>query len=84
MPFYCLYYYKQAQQLKPNDSRMIIALGETYERLDRTENALKCYYKACTMGDIEGSALTKLAKYAYIVFIFIIFLRLLFVDCMIN
>jgi anaphase-promoting complex subunit 8 len=63
MYFYCLYYYKQAQQLKPNDSRMIIALGETYEKLEKTENALKCYYKACTVGDIEGQALIKLAKY---------------------
>lgn len=62
MPFYCLYYYKQAQHLKPNDSRMIIALGETYEKLDQTENALKCYYKACSVGDIEGSGLVKLAK----------------------
>jgi anaphase-promoting complex subunit 8 len=62
MYFYCLYYYKQAQQLKPNDSRMIIALGETYEKLEKTENALKCYYKACTVGDIEGQALIKLAK----------------------
>lgn len=62
MPFYCLYYYKQAQQLRPNDSRMIIALGETYEKLDKFENALKCYYKACNVGDIEGMALIKLAK----------------------
>lgn len=62
MPFYCLYYYKKAQQLRPNDSRMIIALGETYEKLDKLENALKCYYKACNMGDVEGFALIKLAK----------------------
>lgn len=62
MPFYCLYYYKQAQKLRPNDSRMIIALGETYEKLEKIENALKCYYKACNVGDIEGMALIKLAK----------------------
>lgn len=68
MPFYCLYYYKKAQQLRPNDSRMIIALGETYEKLDKSENALKCYYKACNMGDVEGFALIKLAKYTLIYF----------------
>ncbi|KAJ8958555.1 hypothetical protein NQ314_006394 [Rhamnusium bicolor] len=62
MPNYCLHYYKQAQQLKPNDSRMVIALGEAYEKLDATENALKCYYKACSLGDVEGTALIKLAK----------------------
>lgn len=62
MPYYCLYYYKQAQQLKPNDSRMIIAIGDTYEKLEKTENALKCYLKACTIGDVEGLALVKLAK----------------------
>lgn len=59
---YCVYYYKQAQQLRPNDSRMLIALGETYERIEKIENALKCFYKACNVGDIEGIALMKLAK----------------------
>lgn len=63
MFYYCIYYYKQAQQLRPNDSRMIIALGETYEKLDKIDNALKCYYKAWNVGDIEGTALIKLAKY---------------------
>lgn len=62
MPYYCMYYYKQAQHLRPIDSRMIIALGETYEKLDKIENALKCYYKACNVGDIEGMALVKLGK----------------------
>lgn len=62
MYHYCLYYYKQAQQLKPRDSRMVIALGETYEKLDKVENALKCYYKASNCGDIEGTALMKMAK----------------------
>lgn len=62
MPFYCLYYYKQAQQLRPNDSRMLIALGETYEKLDKVQEALKCYYKARSVGDIEGFALLRLGK----------------------
>lgn len=70
MYVYSLYYYKQAQQLKPNDSRMIIALGETYEKLEKTENALKCYDKACIVGDIEGQAIIKMAKYISVLFIY--------------
>lgn len=74
MPFYCLYYYKKAQQLRPNDSRMILALGETYEKLEKSENALKCYYKACNMGDVEGFALIKLAKYVINQFLLLLLL----------
>lgn len=62
MTYYCLYYYKQAQQLRPNDSRMLVALGETYERLDKVQEALKCFYKARSVGDIEGGAVFKLAR----------------------
>lgn len=61
MPFYGLYYYKQAQLLRPRDSRMVTALGEAYEKQDRIPEALKCYYKACNVGDIEGMALIRLA-----------------------
>lgn len=63
MSYYCLYYYKQAQQLRPNDSRMLVALGDTYERLDKVQEALKCFYKARSVGDIEGGAIFKLARY---------------------
>ncbi|KAF7992968.1 hypothetical protein HCN44_005749 [Aphidius gifuensis] len=62
MPFYGLYYYKQAQRLRPHDSRMILALGEAYEKQDKIQDALKCFYKACNVGDIEGMALIKLAN----------------------
>ncbi|XP_012266699.1 cell division cycle protein 23 homolog [Athalia rosae] len=62
MPFYGLYYYKQAQLLRPHDSRMVLALGEAYEKQEKIQDALKCYYKACNVGDIEGMALIKLAK----------------------
>lgn len=58
---YSLYYYKKAQQLRPHDSRMLVALGETYEKLEKTSNALKCYQKAYNVGDIEGMAILKLA-----------------------
>lgn len=66
MPFYGLYYYKQAQLLRPHDSRMVLALGEAYEKQDKIQDALKCYYKACNVGDIEGMALLKLATYVSI------------------
>lgn len=62
MPIYSLYYYKMSHQLRPSDSRMLVALGETYEKLDRSEFALKCYQKACNVGDIEGIALMKLGQ----------------------
>lgn len=65
MPFYGLYYYKQAQLLRPHDSRMVLALGEAYEKQDKIQDALKCYYKACNVGDIEGMALLKLATYVF-------------------
>lgn len=63
MPFYGLYYYKQAQLLRPHDSRMVLALGEAYEKQEKIQDAVKCYYKACNVGDIEGMALIKLATY---------------------
>lgn len=65
MPFYGLYYYKQAQLLRPHDSRMVLALGEAYEKQDKIQDALKCYYKACNVGDIEGMALIKLATQVF-------------------
>ena len=42
---------------------MVMALGDTYEKLDRLQEAKKCYWKAHSIGDIEGQALVKLAKY---------------------
>lgn len=35
MYYYCLYYYKKAQELRPNDSRMLVALGGAYEKLEK-------------------------------------------------
>jgi len=61
--FYCLYYYKRAQELRPHDSRMLVALGECYERMERHVDAMKCYWKAHNVGDMEGGiALFQLAK----------------------
>lgn len=61
MPSFSIYYYKIAQQLRPYDSRMLVALGETYEKLEKHSNALRSYRKACNVGDIEGIALLRLA-----------------------
>ena len=47
---------------RPNDSRMIMALGECYEKLDRLQEAKKCFWKAHRIGDIEETSLFKLAK----------------------
>ena len=54
MHHYCLYYFKQAQELRPSDSRMLVALGESYEKLDKLQDAKKCFWKAYCVGDIEG------------------------------
>ncbi|PIK54004.1 putative cell division cycle protein 23-like isoform X2 [Apostichopus japonicus] len=62
MYFYCIYYFRQAQQLRPNDSRMLVALGESYEKLDKVVEAKKCYWRAYSVGDLEGIALVRLAK----------------------
>ena len=41
---------------------MLVALGESYEKLEKTQEAKKCYWRAYSVGDIEGTALIKLAK----------------------
>ena len=50
MPFYALYYYKKTQELRPNDSRMLVALGQMYEKLDKIDDAMKCFWKAHCVG----------------------------------
>lgn len=63
MPLYSLYYYRMAQSLKPDDSRMLVALGDAYDKLERLHDAKKCYWKAHCVGDLECIALLRLAKY---------------------
>lgn len=41
---------------------MLVALGESYEKLEKWEEAKKCFLKAHSVGDIEGIALLRLAK----------------------
>uniref|UniRef100_A0A8C9EN85 Cell division cycle 23 n=1 Tax=Pavo cristatus TaxID=9049 RepID=A0A8C9EN85_PAVCR len=47
---------------RPNDSRMLVALGECYEKLNQLVEAKKCYWRAYAVGDVEKMALVKLAK----------------------
>ena len=59
---YSLYYYKQAYLLRPNDSRFIVALADVYVKLEKWDEAKRCYIKAYSVGDYEGTSLCKLAK----------------------
>lgn len=47
---------------KPKDSRMAMALGKFYEKIERPQEPKKCFWKAHVVGYIEGMALIKLAK----------------------
>ncbi|GMT37617.1 hypothetical protein PFISCL1PPCAC_28914 [Pristionchus fissidentatus] len=60
---YALYYYQRAHKAKPQDSRMLVALAEVYQRLSRNVDAEKCLIKAYKVGDMEGTALLHLAKH---------------------
>lgn len=59
---YSLFYYKQAYLLRPNDSRFIVALADVYVKLEKWDEAKRCYIKAYRVGDYEGTSLCKLAK----------------------
>ena len=52
----------QAQRLRAFDSRMAMAVGDTFETLRRPEDAKMCYRKAIAVGDMEGQANFKLAR----------------------
>lgn len=41
---------------------MLIALGVIFSRLNRIADAEKCFKKAFQIGDVEGNALTNLAR----------------------
>ncbi len=48
--------------MRPNDSRFIVALADVYVKLEKLDDARRCYIKAYSVGDCEGNALFKLAK----------------------
>lgn len=62
MPSYSLFYYQEAQKCKPHDSRLLVALGDIYAKLNRIEDAEKCFTGAYLFGDVEGNAVWNLAK----------------------
>ncbi|RAL52451.1 unnamed protein product [Cuscuta campestris] len=64
MPLYALHYFKKSVFLQPNDSRLWIAMAECYktEKLNRLEEAIKCYRRAANLNDREAIALDQLAK----------------------
>jgi len=41
---------------------MLVALGESYEKLNSMQQAKKCYFRAVSVGDMEGIAVIKLAR----------------------
>lgn len=61
-PTSALFYYQKAHKCRPDDSRMLIALGVIFSKLDRKSDAEKCFKKAFQIGDVEGNALIHLAK----------------------
>ena len=52
--FYCYFFFISASlfsdQSRPNDSRMVVALGDAFEKLDRLQEAKKCFFKAHSIG----------------------------------
>lgn len=67
LPYYSLHYYKRAQLIRPDDSRMLIAMGEAYEKLNWFDEAIRCYNRSRNVGDADSFALSRLAKYRYII-----------------
>ena len=62
MHSFALHYYRHAMELRPNDSRMVVAMGVCYESLDSSDKAKRCYHRAIALGDNEQTALVRLAK----------------------
>lgn len=62
MPYFALRYHQKAHALRPSDSRIVVAMGDCYQKIGKLDDAKKCYYKAYQTGDIEGMVLHNLAK----------------------
>lgn len=67
LPNYALFYFTHARELRPRDFRMLIALGEMFERTDHIFESMACFYKALT-DDTDGSVILKLGKYVKHIF----------------
>lgn len=62
LPNYALFYFTHARDLRPRDYRMLVSLGEMFDRADRIFESMACFYKALFY-DTDGTIMLKLAKY---------------------
>lgn len=62
MNHYALYYFSRAVLSRPKDSRMWNAMGSCYERMEKKNEAAKCYERAENSKDKECIALHRLAQ----------------------
>lgn len=69
LPKYALFYFGHSRALRPGDSRMLLALGEMFDRGEHFFEALACFYKALQY-DSDGTTLLKLGKYVKYIFYF--------------
>ncbi|OQV21669.1 putative Cell division cycle protein 23-like protein [Hypsibius exemplaris] len=56
-----LYYFKRAFENCPSDTRMLLALGDTYQTLNKTSDAEMCYWRAYQV-DADTVVLVRLAR----------------------
>ena len=61
MPLYSLYYYRQAQKLRPYDARMWSALAHTYRELARWDDTIKCYERTIALNPDDSASVFELA-----------------------
>lgn len=52
---FSIYYFTKAQKVNPYDHRMLVSLADAYEKLEKYDNALKCYERAKSMDHAESS-----------------------------
>lgn len=62
IPNYALHYFSLARNLRPRDSNMLLALGQAFDLIDHSYDALICYYRALIY-DKDGSVFVKAARY---------------------
>ena len=62
MSMYSLYYYRQAQQLRPTDARMWTALAKTYSDLEQWASAAKCYGRNHAITKVDPAPLYELGS----------------------
>lgn len=60
--YFALYYFKMAHTWKPSDSRMLICLGDMYEKLTKPQETYKCYVQARNVNNNDPIAIIRLAR----------------------